>query len=88
MKTRKTGKQVRSTPFGTANPEKARSERGTAFRCTPDLDRGGPRAERQQGRAGMHAPRAHHASRATAPPNATEPRQRPTRSEPGGRYPR
>jgi hypothetical protein len=73
------GHQVRSKPFGTANPEKARSERGTAFRCTPDLDRGGPRAERQL-RTRRHAcaprapriPRDRASERHRAPPTSYE----------------
>jgi len=72
-----------SPPFGTANPDRLgasaappslhpRSRIGAAY---------GPAA---QGRAGMHAPRAPYASRATAP--SERPRARPTSDEerPGG----
>jgi hypothetical protein len=44
MKTRKTGHTGPSPPFGTANPEPARSERGTAFAAPPISNRGGLRA--------------------------------------------
>ena len=83
MKTRKTGRSGPSPPTGTANPEPARSERGTAI-AAPPISIGaayGP-AAKDAPACTRHARHTHPAR--PRPPIELEPGRRPTRSVRGG----
>lgn len=86
MKTRKTGFQGRSRPSGQRTRKRLGASAAPPF-AAPPVSIGEAHGPKQPGRAGMQAPRAQNASRATAPSERLGPSRRPTRSDRGGATP-